>query len=65
MTNPLDHPWAIAAVLVLTALPLLLLTLGAVVVAIVSTCSRSPARREHSRKLLRELTSLAKVLRTG
>ncbi len=65
MTNPLDHPWAGAAVLALTALPLLLLTLGALLVAIISTRSRSPERREHARKLIRDLTSLAKVLRSG
>lgn len=65
MNNPVDHPWAVAAVLVLTALPLLLLTLGALLVAIISTCSRSPASREHARKLIRELTSLARVVRSG
>lgn len=63
MTNALDHPWATAAVLALTALPLLLLTVGALVLAIISTCARSAARREHARKLIRDLTSLAKVLR--
>ena len=63
MTNALDHPWATAAVLAVTALPLLLLTVGALVLAIISTCARSTALREHARKLIRDLTSLAKVLR--
>ncbi len=40
-------------------------TIGVLVLAIVSTCSRSPARREHSRQLIRELASFAKVLRSG
>ena len=65
MNNPLDQSWAAAAVLILTALPLLMLTLGALLVAIISTCSRSTARRAHARKLIRELTMLAKVLRSG
>jgi ABC-type bacteriocin/lantibiotic exporter with double-glycine peptidase domain len=65
MTNPLDQPWATIAVLALTALPLLLLTLGALLLAVISTCSRSPDRREHVRKVIRDLISLAKVLRSG
>jgi len=63
MTNPLDHSWAAAAALVLVTLPVLLLALGALIIAIISICSRSPARRAHSKNLIRELTSLAKVLR--
>ncbi len=65
MPNPLHHPWPTAAALVLTALPLLLLTLGALVVALISICSRRPARHEHGRRLICDLTSLARVLRTG
>jgi hypothetical protein len=65
MPDPLSHPWTTVAALVVTALPLLLLTLGVLVLAVVSTCSRGPARREHSRQLIRELASFAKVLRSG
>jgi len=65
MTNSFDHSWAGAAALLLITLPLLLLALGALIVATISICSRSTVRRAHSKSLLRELTAFAKVLRAG
>lgn len=59
------NPWTAVAALAVISLPLLMLTTGVLVLAAVSTCSRNPTRREHSRQLIQELASFAKVLKTG
>ncbi len=50
--------------LALIALPLLLVTLGVLLVVLISSCSSTTTRRAHSRKLIHDLTEYARVLRS-
>lgn len=56
-----DQPWLILALV--AAVPLVLITIGAVVVAIVSLAARRPATRRHVLAVLNALTGFARVLR--
>jgi len=55
-----DEPWLILAVV---ALPLVLVTIAATIVAMLSLTARRPATRRHVLAVLSALTSLARVLR--
>lgn len=63
MNPSIDYP--ALAVLGATAvvLPLLLVTVGVLVVAMVSLGLGTPSRRRHSRRVIHDLTEFARVLR--
>ncbi|KXK62662.1 hypothetical protein AWW66_06975 [Micromonospora rosaria] len=58
-----DQPWLILALV--AAVPLVLITIAAVVVAILSLAARRPATRRHALAVLGALTTFARVLRSA
>ncbi|GGL88416.1 hypothetical protein [Micromonospora yangpuensis] len=56
-----DQLWLILSLVV--AVPLALITIAAVVVAILSLAARRPATRRHALAVLNALTGFARVLR--
>lgn len=63
MNGSIDHPALVVFGATVVVLPLLLVTVGVLVVAVASMGLATPARRRHSRRLIRDLTEFARVLR--
>jgi hypothetical protein len=61
MSGVLDQPWLILALV--AVVPLVLITITAVVVAVLSLVARRPATRRHVLAVLNALTGFARVLR--